>query len=177
MADVIDVEIVIDTVTLLATFPNPSTDYKNPTGIDHTTFSYMIAARKYVKSGLATGDLSLQALVGDVIRWRSLSLAGNTDDTAVLYAIERFQGQQVTGPVTAKLARPYEPLPIIVDGKQTNPPSFEAKIEDDYYLGTDITDHGTENYLVKFYVTVPDRSTGKPVTKGYFYWDPTITVP
>lgn len=177
MAAFIDVEIVIDTVTLLEKFPAPSTDYKNPTGIDHTSFSYMIAAKDFVESGMATGDLVLKAINGDVIRWRSLSLAGNSDHTAVLYEIGWFKGDHVTDKYDAHVGHPYVPIPIIADGKNTTPPSFESKIEDDYYINATITNRGTENYHVKFYVTVPDRTTGKPKLKGYFYWDPVIKVP
>ncbi|MEA1673497.1 inclusion body family protein [Nitrospirillum sp. BR 11163] len=175
MSKFIDIEIVIDTVTLLSTYPNPSKNANAPTGIAHN-FSYMIAQSAFVRSGQATGDLNINALVNDTIRWRSLSLSGNSDQSVVLYDIRQFSGTQVTGTITAIESNPYEPKPTLVDGKNTNPPTFTTVTDLDYYLQTTVINHGTENYQVYFYVTQPNPSTGQPQLVGYFYWDPTITV-
>lgn len=177
MSNYIDIEIVIDTVSLLNAFPNPSQDYNNPTGIDHTSYSYMIAQTVYVNSGQATGNLSVKALVNDIIRWRSLSLSGNTGQSAVIYSMPQFAGTTVTSPVIAIESQPYVPFPTLTStGFNTTPPTFTSVIDNDYFLQTNVTGHGTEQYKVMFYVTVQDPNTGKPVNKGYFSWDPTITV-
>jgi hypothetical protein len=176
MSNYLDIEVVIDTVSLLNAYSNPSKDPNNPTGIDHTSFSYMIAQTVFVNSGQASGNLSVKALVNDTIRWRSLSLSGNSGQSAVVYDIRQFAGQTVTSPVFAIESQPYVPLPTLNDGHNTNPPSFTTVTQNDYFLQATITNHGTEQYKVYFYVTVQDPGTGKPVTKGYFYWDPTITV-
>ncbi|HVJ51416.1 MAG TPA: inclusion body family protein [Aliidongia sp.] len=177
MSNYIDIEVVIDTVSLLGAYPNPSKDPHNPTGIDHTSFSYMIAQTAFVNSGQASGNLSIKALVNDTIRWRSLSLSGNADQSAEVYNIQQFAGQTVTSPVFAIESTPYVPLPTINDGRNTDPPTFTTVTENDYFLQATVTGHGTEQYKVFFYVTMADQGTGKPVLKGYFYWDPTITVP
>jgi nematocidal protein AidA len=176
MSNYIDIEIVIDTVSLLNNIKNPSQDYANPTGIDHTTYSYMIAQTVYVNSGQATGDLSIKALVNDTIRWRSLSLSGNSGQSAVIYDMPQFAGQVVTSPIFAIESQPYVPLPTLVNGYNTKPPTFTTVTGSDYFLQATVTTHGTEQYKVLFYVTVQDPSTGKPVIAGYFSWDPTITV-
>jgi len=172
----IDIEIVIDTVSLLENIKSPSQDYKNPTGIDHTTYSYMIAQTAFVNSGQATGDLSIKALVNDTIRWRSLSLSGNSGQSAVIYDMPRFAGDQVTSPVFAIESQPYVPFPTLVNGYNTAPPTFTTVLGSDYFLQATVTAHGTEQYKVLFYVTAQDPATGKPVVKGYYSWDPTITV-
>lgn len=174
----IDVEVCIDTVTLLTNYPNPSKDPNNPTGIDHTSYSYMIAQPVYVTSGQATGNLTLKALVGDVIQWRMISLSGNSDQAAVIYGVPQFGGSTVTGAVIGNVAQPYEPIATLQpDGENYNPPRYESVSQFDYFLQANITGHGSEQYKVCFYVTTPDPNTGKPVVKGYFNWDPTITVP
>lgn len=178
MSKNIDIEIVVDTVTLLNSYGNPSRDPNNPTGIAHTGYAYMIAQSAFVKSGQATGDLAINALVNDTIRWRGLSLSGNTDNSAVIYDIRWFQGEHVTTePTQAIISQPYVPVPILVKGQQTNPPTFNAALANDYFLQVAVCGHGTENYKVYFYVTTQDPTTGKPVLKGYYYWDPAIIVP
>jgi nematocidal protein AidA len=173
MSKVIDIEIVVDTVTLLKNYPNPSKNSAAPTGIGHQ-YGYMVAPSASVVSGQATGDLTIKAEIGDVIRWRMLSLTGEADQAAVIYNIARFSGTQVTSSVQALLAHPLVPEPILVDSKNTNPPTYNAVKQDDYYLSATVTDSGTENYNVQFYVT--ERSGQSLNLLGYFVWDPTIQV-
>jgi len=181
MSKAIDIEIVVDTVTLLGKYSNPSQDSKNPTGIAHNGYAYMIAQAAYVqndasgKATQATGDLIISALVNDTIRWRMLSLSGNADYSAVVYDIQWFSGEHVTSePTQDVISQPYVPLPILVKGQQTQPPTFSAVTANDYFLQVNVTGHGSEGYKVFFYVTTQDPVTGKPVLKGYYYWDPTI---
>lgn len=175
MSNYIDIEIVIDTVSLLKAFPNPSKDYNNPTGIDHTSYSYMIAQTAFVNSGQASGNLSVKALVNDTIRWRSLSLSGNSSQSAVIYDMQQFAGTTVTSPVFSIESQPYAPLPTLSGGYNTKPPTYTKVTENDYFLQATVTNHGTEQYKVLFYVTAEDAN-GNLVNQGYFYWDPTITV-
>src|SRR4051812_29745795 len=72
MSDIVDIEIVVDTANLIAANPNPSKDPKSPTGVGHN-YAYMVAPSEYVKSGQASGDLSISVDVGDTIRWRMTS--------------------------------------------------------------------------------------------------------
>ena len=174
MSKDIDIEIVIDTVTLLATY-QPSQDSNNPAMVPHN-FSYMVTQSDYVNSGQATGDLSIKANVNDTIRWRMLSMSGNTDQTAVIYNIVQFSGSTVTSsPPTAIESEPYAPWPTLVGTSNTNPPTFTKVEAQDYFLQVNVTSHGTENYKVYFYVTKEDVN-GNPVLVGYYGWDPTITV-
>jgi hypothetical protein len=173
----IDVEIVIDTVSLLKDFPSPSQNSNSPTMINHTSYSYMVAATKFVGGGQASGNLIINALNNDVIRWRCLSLSGNTDTSAVVYGINAFSGPTVTNPPIAIISEPYGPLPILQNNQNTSPPTFAPVIENDYFLQATVTGHGTEQYNVFFYVTSTDQTTGKPKLVGYFGWDPTISVP
>lgn len=178
MPNIIDVEVVIDTQTLLQSSYKPSNDPNNPTGLPHVGFAYMIAQPTFVSSGQASGNLSLNALVGDVIQWRMLSLSGNSGQAAVLYGVPQFAGSIVTGAVTGQIEQPYEPLATLqADGNNYNPPQYSTITANDYFLQADITGHGTEQYKVCFYITTPNAQTGQPTLAGYYYWDPTITVP
>ena len=44
------------------------------------------------------------------------------------------------------------------------------------FLSASVVSRGTENYQVQFAVYVRDRNQKDPVLKGYYQWDPTITV-
>jgi hypothetical protein len=176
MNNTIDIEVAIDTESLLNDFQNPSMDFGNVTGLPHEGYAYMIATTAHVNGGQATGDLSINGIVNDVIRWRCLSLSGNSDQSAVVYNVPMFGGSQLTGPINAIVAQPFAPVPVLQGEEQTAPPSFNGVVENDYYLEATITGHGTENYMFQFYVTENDPSTGEPVLKGCFGWDPTITV-
>ena len=112
MSKDINIEIVVDTVTLLNDYA-PGT-YDNPTGIPHNGYAYMIAQTAFVNSGQATGDLSISAVVNDTIRWRGLSLSGNTDNSAIVYDILWYKNDHVTSePTNCYVSEPYVPMPIL----------------------------------------------------------------
>jgi hypothetical protein len=176
MSKNVDICIVVDTVSLIATYPAGT--YQNPQGTKHD-FAYMIAQSDCVDKGQASGDLIVKNLVNnDTVRWRMISLSGDTDQAAVIYDITHTSGPKVMSSESAYESSPYVPLPILTDdNKNTQPPSFKNDaIETDYFLQANIVGHGTEHYAVKFYVTKPDAK-GKPVLHGYYWWDPAVTVP
>jgi nematocidal protein AidA len=172
MSEVIDIFINIDTESLINAYPNPSTDPAAPTGISHN-FAYMVAPSAHVKSGQATGDLTISADVGDNIRWRMLSMSGNTSFSANLMNLKRFSGGQVTSVVEGKLIEPQTPVPEGGPGNILLPPTYVTKIQDDFYLSADVVTNGTENYNVSF--AVLSYHNGNLKALGYFVWDPTIT--
>lgn len=151
---------------------NPSKDPNNPTGIGHN-FAYMIAANDYVKSGQATGDLSISADVGDTVRWRMISLSGNTGYSASLQNIKRFAGDPITSATTGELIEPQVPVPGTTPGPIALPPTFTTATEYDFFLTADIIMAGTENYNVS--LVVQRYHAGTLQVLGYFYWDPTLT--
>ncbi len=172
MSTVIDIVVVLDTKAVLSSYGTGGTSTA-PKWIGHN-YAYMIAQSAFVRSGQATGDLSVNAEVGDVIRWRLLSLTGDADQAAEIYDISRYSGVQVTATPQALLAHPLVPEPILVDGKNTTPPTYNAVKQDDYYLQATIVESGTENYSVYFYIT--ERQGSTLVLKGYYAWDPQIVV-
>jgi nematocidal protein AidA len=172
---VIDIEIVIDTVTLLSEV-TPSQNSAAPTWIDHNKYSFMIVQKSFLVNGQATGDLSIKGQVNDTVRWRSLSLTGNANQSAVLYNISHLSGGIVMDTVRGVNTQPYIPVPVLPDGHQTTPPSYTKQIGFDYIQQTTLIGHGSENYSVYFYVTTEDAN-GNLINRGYFAWDPAVTVP
>jgi nematocidal protein AidA len=168
MSSIIDIDIAFDTETIVSKYPHPSQNSQAPTGIQHAD-AYMIAQSTDVISGQATADLNVSASVGDVIRWRASSLSGNSDQSAVVYNIVRFSGQQVTGPIQPITASPTVPVP-----NAANPVHYTPTPQFDYYINANVIANGKEGYQVWFYLVERTHSTLK--TLGYYYWDPTLTV-
>lgn len=172
MSDIIDIEIVVDTANLIASTTSPSKNPQSPTPIGHN-FAYMVAASAHVKSGQASGDLSISADVGDTIRWRMISLSGNTSYSASLQNIQRFGGTQITSATEGELIEPQTPVPGTTPGKIALPPTFTTVTGYDFFLTADIDVAGTENYNVSF--VVQHYHAGALQVLGYFVWDPAIT--
>jgi hypothetical protein len=176
MSNIIDVEMVFDAQTLLKKYKNRSQKPSEPTGIEHKDV-YMIVAAQYVADPRtqATADLAIRAEVDDVIRWRGLSLSENISHSVIPYKIQRFAGSQVTTIPEPREAHPWIPIPVQNEDKSVDPLKFKAQQIPNYYLSCDVTDSGTENYQVWFYLT--EQVSGSDVqVLGYFYWDPSITV-
>jgi Inclusion body protein. len=172
MSKFIDISVVFDTATLETKYANPSHDSAHPTGIQHAD-AFMVAPSVVVQSGQATADLTIKALVGDTIRWRSESLSGNTDQSAVIYKIVKYSGVQVTSDPTMLVAYPTVPIP-----NAANPTTYTAvNTQADVYMNCNVLIKGTEGYQVWFYIVNKDQNTGALTTFGYYYWDPTIVVP
>lgn len=168
MSQIIDINVAFDTETIVSKYANPSQNSTQPTGIQHAD-AYMIAQTSDVISGQATADLNVSASVGDVIRWRSESLSGNSDQSVVIYNIVKFSGTAVTGPIQPITASPTMPIP-----NSANPVQYTPTSQYDYYLNANVTANGTEGYEVWFYIV--QRNHSSLTTLGYYYWDPTLTV-
>jgi len=171
MSKTINILITIDTDAVQANYPNPSKDQNNPTGIGHN-MGYMVATGTKINSGQGTGDLSITALVGDTVRAFATSGSDNFEDAVLLYGMPMFSGTQV---MSAFNYQNFTKSAVIPNSTTTVLP---AKIVDEvfwFYQASVIT-KGTENYKVQFALYTRDPGTGQPVLKGYYAWDPQITV-
>jgi len=172
MSEIIDIQIVVDTANLIASVQNPSQNQNAPTPIGHN-YAYMVAPNEYVRSGQASGDLSISADVGDTVRWRMVSQSGNTSYSADLQNIVIFSGAQVTSATGGKLLNVETPVPGTTPGNIALPPTYTVTPQYDFYLTADIVQSGTGNYNVSF--AVLQYHSGSLQVLGYFVWDPTIT--
>lgn len=167
---IVNITVVIDTEAVMKDFPTPSQDPTSPTGIAHT-YAYMVATRASAISGAGTADLTIQANVGDVIRWTGISETNNFDSGVIVYGLPQFGGGTVfANPVfksfTKSAAKPTSDLAPI-------PASFAD--QNFWFIEADIQSVGTEQYGIQFGLYY--RPTGgAQQLYGYFWWDPTVTV-
>ncbi len=171
MSKIINILIAIDTDTVLKNYPNPSKDSNHPTGIAHS-MGYMVATGTTINSGQGTGDLDFNALVGDQVRAFATSGSDNFEDAVLLYGMPMFSGTPVLSPFN------YQSFTksTVIPNSPTSPLPAKTTDEVFWFYQASVAQKGTEGYMVQFGLYTRDQTTGQPVLKGYYYWDPTIRV-
>lgn len=169
MSKTINILITIDTDAVKAI--GGSQDPNKPTGIAHN-MGYMVATGTKINSGQGTGDLSITALVGDTVRAFATSGSDNFEDSVLLYGMPMFSGTQVFGPFN------YQNFTKSAVTPNSTTSVLPAKIVDEtfWFYQASVSTKGTEGYMIQFALYTRDPNTGQPVLKGYYAWDPTITV-
>ena len=170
MSKTINILITIDT-DRVKTIPNPSKDSTKPTGVAHN-LGYMVATGTTVNSGQGTGDLDINALVGDTVRAFATSGSDNFEDAVLLYGMPKFAGDSVMSPYFYINFTKSTVIP------QSTSTPLPARIADEtfWFFQANVIAKGTEQYMVQFGLYTRDATTGQPVLYGYFAWDPTIRV-
>lgn len=178
------VNVIVDTQSLLAAYPSPSTDSETPTAIEDAC-CYLIGppartggqatAHLYiaVPSDVDTADRSLQTGLA-AVQWRCFSLSGNTDQSAVLYGIEPINRKLVA--TRARALETCRPIPVLVGAQNTTPPTFDDGLGPDYFIETIWKPKGATGFNIQFYVTQSDPETGQLKTAGYFSWVSEIAI-
>jgi hypothetical protein len=169
MSKIINILITIDTDAVKSIAG--SQDPNNPTGIAHN-MGYMVATGTKINSGQGTGDLSITALVGDNVRAFATSGSDNFEDSVLLYGMPMFSGTQVFGPFNYQNFTKSAVIP------NSTTAVLPAKIVDEtfWFYQASVSTKGTEGYMIQFALYTRDQNTGQPALKGYYAWDPTITV-
>lgn len=177
--DVINLQIVADTNSIVAAYPELSRNPDKPTVIDNQ-YCYMIGPPGVVVQGLGTKNLILALAPPDdsktsqIVRWRGLSLSGNSDCASVLYKmwspLKLFSIRQVLSESECVEVSSEVPLPVLSKGQNTMPPSFTTVLSPDYFLQATVLRSGSLRVRAMFYLTAPDEVSGKPVLLGYVQW-------
>lgn len=170
MSKTINILITIDTDRVKTI--GGSNDPNKPTGIGHD-MGYMVATGTTVNGKTqGTGDLDFNALVGDTVRAFATSGSENFEDAVLLYGMPKFSGDQV---FSAFNYQNYTKSTVI---PQSTTQVLPARIVDEvfWFYRADVIAKGVEGYMVQFALYTRDATTGQPVLKGYYAWDPTIRV-
>jgi hypothetical protein len=174
----INVLIVIDTEYVKANYPKQSNpDWNSPVGLNHNS-QYMIANDpRGINKGQGTADLDFNANVGDFVGFAGVSIYQNSDDAVIVYGIEYGSGPKVFNQFNMNVVKRSKAVSPDKDSPNHNglpplygPLSFSV-------LTSQVGDSGTEAFLVRFGLYTLDDDGQKQSLYGYFYWDPTISVP
>ena len=175
----IDLMIAIDTVSL-ASAPTSTSD--SPAGCDHAK-AFMITDASHVVSGNGTADLAMQAATGDTLRIWGTSLSHQVEDEVFIYDFTHWdpQGKNSTPGVLDAAGLTYQSFPKIMmvpaDGQDNHePPKVTAQSKNVNYAEILVSKYGTEYFMVRFVVYGPLPETGPRPVRGYYQWDPSITV-
>ncbi|MDQ1255176.1 MAG: nematocidal protein AidA [Euryarchaeota archaeon] len=160
----IDILVSIDTETILNTYGH-SLDPQNPVLVpNNPNLIYMIVKNDSAVSGQAAAELNIRAETMDTIRWRATSLSLNSDSEVILISYSGApalisQPQPLIATVNCPLPNPNDP---------NNPTTQTIK---SYFFNSTVLDPGVVTYHFVFLII--DRHGTK---KGYYHWDPFITI-
>jgi len=143
---------VFDTEKILKS--GTSLDIVNPVKVKPGSL-YMIAGDKDTVDAQASGDLVIQAKVGDVLSWRASSLSGNTSESVFFHGFKAH----VPGVFTP-------PLPGVLDAdliKNTWTDSISA-----HWSAVVI---GSKNTLYTFYFTILYKDENGYLMPSYYVWE------
>jgi hypothetical protein len=174
MPGAIDLMIVVDADTILASHAQPSLDPDAPTVLADDD-CYLIAPPINTQGGRATAHLLLDTQGARFFHWRAQSLSGNADSGAVIYRLGEVARFRPVEPSTAHERQQWIPVPILLNGANLDPPDFSTSLQTAYFLRTLASGTGKRQFQACFYITVPDEN-GEPVLAGYFEWSADLTL-
>lgn len=169
MSKTINIQVTFDAEGIMSKYPNPSQNSGAPTGIAHS-YGYMVATSNTM-SGSGTGDLTFSALVGDVVRFFGVTASNNFENSALIYALPRYTGDQVFSTFESKM---FTKSGVEPTGTAVIPATINQNMKF-WFFQADVVKTGTEGYKVTF-ALYKRNSSGQPTLYGYFSWDPTISV-
>ncbi|TKC86857.1 DNA-directed RNA polymerase subunit beta [Trinickia terrae] len=167
---------VIDTEYIKATSPNPSKDWKKPTGLAHIGQFLLVTGSRGVISGQGTADLEFRAYPGDLVSFTGTSIQDNSDDAVILYNIARYSGDEVFNPFQYNgVTRNGAVQPNLESPDRNGLPAVQ-RVESFASFDSRVRQSGREGFGISFglYTLVGGQ---KQELFGYYWWDPYITVP
>lgn len=175
----IDLMIAIDTASLKSA---PSSTSDAPAGCDHA-HAFMITDAGHAVSGNGTADLQMKAVTGDTIRIWGTSLSHQVEDEVFIYDFTHWDPDRVTSTrgVLDTAGLTYESfaklMMVPADGQDNHePPKVTAQSSNVNFAEILIRNYGTEYFMVRFVVYGPLPDSGPRPVRGYYEWDPSITV-
>jgi nematocidal protein AidA len=175
----IDLMIAIDTISL-ASAPTSTSD--SPAGCAHAN-AFMITDARHAISGNGTADLALQADTGDTLRIWGTSLSHQVEDEVFIYDFTHWDpaNKNSTPGVLDAIGLTYQSFPKLMmvpaDGQDNHePPKVTAQSTNVNFAEILVRKYGTEYFMVRFVVYGPLPEVGPRPVRGYYEWDPSITV-
>lgn len=166
MAD-LNVLIALDAATIVERNPGASRNPDAPTYVDERLV-YMTTRQDHIV-GTSGAELNLRAEPGDTIRWRETTLSLGSDYKALLYRyVSSDNGHVLIRTPEIEVIDGVYPMPK--EGGEGRP-DFVTQNYQDHYWRTTVKRAGKVVYHFSFQILDRHRQL-----KGYFQWDPCITV-
>ena len=172
----VNVLVVIDTNYIVDNYPHPSTNPRKPTAVDRNGLYMIVASPQGAAGGQGAAGLDFMAHAGGVASFTATSISASSDAAVILYDIKLRKGEQALKP-RGRLQTVTIPCAVMPDPTEPNglPPTQQSISYTSYKV--EILQAGTASFSVYIavYVLAGDGQTQE--LYGYFYWDPTVTVP
>ncbi|MCA8271033.1 inclusion body family protein [Burkholderia sp. AU30280] len=163
--ELIHILAVIDTNYVKTRYPNPSTNPHRPTGISSNAVYMVNGVLPGVSSSEGTGNLNLKLRVGDKVSLMGTSLVDNSGDTALIYNVRHYTGDDIFNPFSTKTIVQAE-APSAAETPNVIPTSAESQVF--YSFNSSARSSGSEVLATLFGLYT--RSQNKKTLLGYFYW-------
>lgn len=156
---------VIDTNYVKNNYPNPSKNWRSPTGITSNALFMLNSRAPGVSSSEGTGDLSLRLNVGDKISLMATSLSDNSGDSAELYGIKRAAGDRVFSAFTTVIINQAD-----AESAAETPDIIATSAQSQVFRAYSAiaTSSGSEKLGTIF--ALYTRNQNEKTLFGYFYW-------
>ncbi|SNR17285.1 AidA/PixA family protein [Tenacibaculum jejuense] len=170
MSNTIDILTVVDTVSLREAITSgklTAGTKSNPTSLGSYSASdayiYMITANDYVVNDQAKSELTIQANIGDTVRWMITCPGGGTSSNVVLMNWTAGSGGDIISPISLDLD-----IDLYVGSATVAPSGVEFQ---NYCYAGMLTKKGDVQYYVAFQLLDEHGNN-----LGFFQWDPFIKV-
>lgn len=170
--EIINVQIIIDTDKLINDFETPSADNESPIAVDHN-YMYVVVSTPSATKGYENDDnLKLNAEVGDVIRFNTISEYNNMDNSVLLCEVKKVKGANVFGRFKSKFFNKISIEAAI--GESPLPPVFVKRAF--WFYESSVKKIGKEIFSLKFALYVRRRGQQDPILWGYYICNQVIVV-
>jgi nematocidal protein AidA len=169
--------IVIDTEYVKAHYPKQSKPlWKTPVQIAHDSQYLFAYDPRGINSGQGSGDLDMNAWLGDGIDFACTSIYQNSSDAVILYKVEEHDDDNIFSPFSAVTIDRADAVTSDAQSQNYNglPPLHEAQ-NFNKLLGR-VIGEGKADLLIQFGLYTLDNDGQTQNLYGYFCWDPTVSI-
>jgi nematocidal protein AidA len=169
--------IVIDTEYVKAHYPMQRKPlWKKPVQIAHDSQYLFAYDPRGINSGQGSGDLDLNAWLGDGIDFACTSIYQNSSDAVILYGVQEHAGDNIFSPFSAVTIERADA--VTPDSQSPNynglPPLHDP--QNFNKLLSRVIDEGKADLLIQFGLYTLDSDGQAQNLYGYFSWDPTVSI-
>jgi hypothetical protein len=162
---------VLDTATIIDTYPSPSQDPDQPTAIDRS-LGFLIGPPAEALAGQGTPRITIPRTGSSSsmgITWRTISISGVPSQTAFLYDIAHLGPRFIAMGCSENNVTVV--VPVLADQRVAQPPQYIPTTIVDYVLGSTTAVMPEMPFDLRFAIADADPTTGAGTTRGFFQWN------
>jgi nematocidal protein AidA len=169
--------IVIDTEYVMTHYPKQSKPlWRKPVLIAHDNQYMFVYDPRGINSGQGSGDLELNAWLGDGIDFACTSIYQNSSDAVILYGVQKHAGDDVFSPFSpVTIERASTVIPDPESPNHNGLPPVHGPQNFNKLFGR-VIGAGKADLLIQFGLYTLENDGQTQNLYGYFGWDSTISI-